>query len=130
MSIYPLAYSVSVLKFKNKELALYIRNDHSQNFKEMLEETRSNRLEFIWDVTKSPKSFDKVVLGNSFTGNHYVVGYTPYGYNYIELSLNKQTTKFKAKNTHNGDGVHILHESKDTVILTDYEKLYRVTLKP
>jgi len=128
ISIFPLTHEVSVLKYKNKEFALHTRYDHTDEFKEVLEQTRLHGLKPIWQLEKSPKSFDKVVLGNSFSGNHYVGGYTPYGYNYIEVSLQNETTKFKAKNSNNGNGVSILYQSKDTIILKDFEKLYYLTL--
>ena len=129
VSIYPLSNSVSVLKFKDKEFALYTRYDHTSEFKDELEKTRLNGLKPIWNLEKSPKSFDKVVLSNSLSGNHYVGGFTSYGYNYVALSLHNETTKFKAKNSNNGNGVNILYESKDTIILKDFEKLYHITLK-
>jgi len=129
ISIFPLTNEVSVLKYKNKARALYTKYNHTNAFKVILEQTRLNELKPIWHLEKSPTSFDKVVLGNSFSGNHYVGGYTPYGYNYIELSLHNETTRFKAKNVNNGHGVHILYESKDTIILKDFKKLYRITLK-
>lgn len=129
ISIYPLSSSVSVLKYKNKEFALYTRYKHTDEFEDVLKIRYWNELEPISNLEKDPKSFDKVVLGNSFSGNHYVGGYTPYGYNYIELSLNNETTKFKAKNSNNGNGVNILYENKDTIILKDFEKLYYITLK-
>jgi hypothetical protein len=129
ISIFPLTNEVSVLKYENKEFALYTRYDHTNEFKDVLEKTRLDELKPIWNLEKSPKSFGKVVLGNSFSGNHYVGGYTPYGYNYVELSLNNETTKFKAKNSNNGNGVNILYKNKDTIILNDFEKLYYITLK-
>ena len=129
VSIFPLSYSVSVLKFKDKEFALYTRYDHTIEFKEVLEKTRRNGLEPIWNLEKSPKSFDKVVLGNSFSGNHYVGGFTPYGYNYVELSLHNEITRFKVKNSNNGNGVSILYKNKDTIILKDFEKLYHITIR-
>jgi len=129
ISIYPLTNEVSVLKYKNKEFALYTRFDHTNNFNDLLKKTSLDGLEPIWNLEKSPKSFGKVVLGNSFSGNHYVGGYTPYGYNYVELSLKNETTKFKAKNSNNGNSVGILYESKDTLIVKDFKKLYYITLK-
>lgn len=129
ISVFPLSNEISVLKYKNREMVLCTRYDHTDQFKNELEKTHLNALEPIWNLEKSPKSFGKVVLGNSFSGNHYVGGYTPYGYNYVELSLNNETTKFKAKNSNNGNGVNILYKNKDTIILKDYEKLYRITLK-
>ena len=129
ISIFPLANEVSVLKYENKEFALYTRYDHTNEFKDVLEKTQLDELKPIWNLEKSPKSFGKVTLGNSFSGNHYVGGYTPYGYNYVELSLNNETTKFKAKNSNNGNGVNILYKSKDTIIINDFERLYYITLK-
>jgi len=129
VSIYPLSNSVSVLKFKDKEFALYTRYNHTSEFKDELNKTRLNGLKPIWNLEKSPKSFDKIVLSNSLSGNHYVGGFTSYGYNYVSLSLHNQTTKFKAKNANNGNGVNILYENKDTIILKDFEKMYHITLK-
>ncbi|MBP1840777.1 hypothetical protein [Formosa algae] len=129
ISIFPLTNGVSVLKYENKAFALYTRYDHTNEFKAVLEKTQQDELKPIWHLEKSPKSFGKVTLGNSFSGNHYVGGYTPYGYNYVELSLNNETTKFKAKNSNNGNGVNILYKSKDTIIINDFEKLYYITLK-
>ncbi|MFD1016185.1 hypothetical protein [Winogradskyella rapida] len=130
VSIFPLTPEVSVLKYKNKTVALCTSYDHSDAFKAFLEQTQLKALKPIWHLEKSPKSFGKVVLGNSFSGNHYVGGYTPYGYNYVELSLHDKTTRFKAKNANNGNGVHILYESKDTIIVKEVQKLYHITLNP
>ncbi len=129
IAVFPLQYSVSILKYENKEISLYTRYNHTSEFKEILEKTSFNGLKPIWNLEKSPKSFDKVVLGNSFSGNHFVGSFTSYGYNYVELTLNNEITKFKVKNIRNDNGVNIVYENNDTIILRDYNKLYCVTLK-
>lgn len=126
VAVFPLDNDVSILKYKDKKVALFSTYNHM----DFLKDKRSGGLKPIRELEKRPTSFDKVVLGNSFSGNHYVGGYTPYGFNYIELTLENEVTRFKAHNSNNGDGVHILYKSKDTMILKDTrEKLYYVTLK-
>ena len=128
--IFPVEEDISILKYNNKEVALYSTYGHIDEFKDILEEKSCGSLEPIWNLEKSPKSFDKVVLGNSYSGNHYVGGYTPYGYNYIQLKINNETTKFKAHNLHNEDGINILYEKNDTLVLKDVKnRLYYATLK-
>ncbi len=127
--IFPIVGDISILKYKDKEIALHSTYRHIEIFNDVIEKKRCESLDPIRDLKRSPKSFDKVVLGNSYSGNHYVGGYTPYGYNYIEMTIGSEHTKFKANNINNGDGVCILHESNDTLLLYGMSKLYYATLK-
>lgn len=80
---------------------------------------------------ESPTSFDKTILGNSSSGNHYVFGIHQFGYNYIELSLRGQSTKTKVKNFEGSDGLKIIYQNntKDTLILKleEDKNLYYLT---
>ncbi len=98
-------------------------------FKESPKSKQCKKLSSIKEKEQSPPSFDKVVLGNTSSGNHLVVSYHPYGYNYINLKVGSEETKFKVKNEDNGDGVKILYQSTDSIVLKDDFRLYSVTLK-
>lgn len=80
-----------------------------------------------------PKSFDKTILGNKSSGNHFAFGFRQYGYNYIELTIGNQSTKTKVENFGTSNGLEIIHQNKtkDTLIvkLDKEDKLYYLTLK-
>lgn len=130
ISFFPLTNYLSILKYDNKEVALYSDYHHLDEFKDIDEKKRTNTLMPIWKLEQEPHSYGKVVLGNSWSGNHYVGGYNNYGYNYIELKIKNTKTKFKAHNVNNGAGVNILYKSSDTIVLKDNRgKLYYATLR-
>ena len=68
-------------------------------------------------LKESPNSFDKTVMGNTLSSNHFVSGYTSFGYNYITLTLDEEITKTKVKNTAGGDGLTIIFKSEKKLIL-------------
>ncbi|QDO92589.1 hypothetical protein FNB79_00860 [Formosa sediminum] len=122
---------VDILKYKNKDVALYSNLLFFDELEDIKKKKYLPTVQRITHMQKSPISFDKVVLDNSYSGNHLVGGFTPIGYNYIALKVDNQTTKFKIKNADNGDGIHILNTSKDTIILNDntYQLFYATVKK-
>ena len=78
-------------------------------------------------LSKFPESFDKTVMGNSTSGNHFVFGYTSFGYNYITLKLGNETTKTKVTNSGGGNGLNIIFQSEDKIILKSVYDFYIVT---
>ncbi|WP_299780245.1 hypothetical protein [uncultured Formosa sp.] len=121
---------VDILKYQDKDVALYSNLLFFDELNNLKKEKYVKTVQRIIDLEKRPISFDKVVLDNTYSGNHFVGGYTPVGYNYVELTIGSETTKFKAKNANNGDGVHILHTNNDTIILNDDSyKLFYATIK-
>jgi len=78
--------------------------------------------------TQVPESFDKTVLGNNSSGNHFVFGFSSYGYNYINLRLGGLLGQSKVPNNSGGPGLVILPSSDNQIILQKDSRLYRLTL--
>lgn len=77
---------------------------------------------------QAPESFDKTVLGNNSSGNHFVFGFSSYGYNYINLHLGGELGQTKVPNSRGGSGLAILPSSDDQIIMKKGSRLYRLSL--
>lgn len=106
-------------------ITMFFLERHS-TFKKVNRCTSEYSLEY-----KSPESFDKTVMGNSWSGNHFVMGATAYGFNYINLKLGNEITQTKVSNSAGGDGLRIIVQTENKLILqhSAYD-FYKVTKNP
>jgi hypothetical protein len=93
-----------VLNDSNGRQSYAIITDYSELWQTSYQNRKLNCDSLVHQYTYSNKTaapnliLEQAALGNRSSGNHFVFGFTPYGYDYYKITVDKDTICFKIEN--------------------------------
>jgi len=121
-----------VLIYKDREYSIsdFDNSDIEKKFGVPKCQTNAKELE---EINKNLVLFDKAILGNNSSGNHFVSSFHQYGYDYFHLKIGNDSTNFKYVNNNLilRNLVQLEYPLNDKILLKEKqnEKIYLVKFK-